>query len=290
MSSSVGKVVVRKAGEALTKKGGRTIPKHLKPGEQLPLTTPRAVSAEEAPYILPARESTKTTMMPWRGWVQRWIKDTFGEEKFQKFRETVFFMPDDIYDLNQAPFPANKKIPISKTDPTITHSFRYPSPGSQPAVNVPRLYDDEDPYDSAHFKRDTRRRYEFSELGYQDPDVNKLQLELMKGPNEEEDDPEIAEQLEKLGAGPESSPGNQGRFATGPTDFDPTGLRASMSVTWEEANKELDKHMPDHLPYPTHVGKEDEWTKWYVERDLPVPMGDYYEDLKVPRHLRVARW
>merc|ERR1712125_286235 len=104
-------------------------------------------------------------------------------------------MPDDIYDLHQAPFPANKKIPISKTDPSITHEFRYPSPGSQPAVRIPRLDDNEDPYDSGHFKRDTRRRYEFSELNYTDPATAKLQLELMKGTNADEDDPEIQEQI-----------------------------------------------------------------------------------------------
>ena len=39
----------------------------------------------------------------------------------------------------------------------------------------------------------------------------------------------------------------QGRFATGPSDFDPSGLRATMSVTWDETEKSLDTYMPDHV-------------------------------------------
>ena len=103
-------------------------------------------------------------------------------------------------------------------------------------------------------------------------------------------DPAVQEEKARLEAGPESSPGNQGRFATGPTDFDPTGLRATMSVTWPELNKSLDEHMPDHLPTPVWEGHEKEIIQWYEERDLPVPVGAYYQALKVPRELRVARW
>jgi len=82
----------------------------------------------------------------------------------------------------------------------------------------------------------------------------------------------------------------QGRFATGPSDFDPSGLRATMSVTWDETEKSLDSYMPDHLPTPTWVGKEEEVAKWYEERDLPVPFGAPYEGLVVPRERRIAYW
>lgn len=297
-------LILRKAGEALVKSATKELQKNapaagaaatkvggeaMEVVEPRMLETPRAVSPEDIMNVIPPRESTTVTMMPWRGWIQRWIGNTFGPKRLQQFRETFLFMPDDDYDLSQVPFPANKEVQISKTDPSIKAAYRYPSPGSQPAVRIPRLEDGEDPYDSGHFKRDTRRRYQFSELSFQDPKVSELQLELMKGPSDKEDDPEINEQIGKVSAGPDSSPGNKGRFATGPTDFDPTGLRASMSVTWEEANKELDKHMPDHLPTPTHM-KKIGWEKWYEERDLPIPMGDYYEDLKVPTHKRIARW
>lgn len=228
-----GRVNRVKAGEVISTGSLRSA------GVQTPLSRPRAVTKEEAPYVAPARESTKTTMMPWKGWFQRFIADTFGEDKLKQFRQTIFFIEDDPYELNTPN--QSQKIPISKTDPSITAQFRHPAPGSQDAVRIPVFYENEDPYDSGYFKRDTRRRYQFSELG--NPENERLKLELM-----DSKDPNVQEAKEQLkDAKPESSPGNKGRFATGPSDFDPTGLRATMSVTWEETEKSLDRFMPDHV-------------------------------------------
>ena len=119
-------------------------------------------------------------------------------------------------------------------------AFREVSPGSQEPVDVPRIDLDEDPYDSGYFKRDTRRRYIDPEFPH--PDVEKIKLDMM-----DPDDPEVQEAKQKLEAGPLSSPGNQGRFPTGPSDFDPSGLRAVMSVNHKAMQAELDKHMPDHV-------------------------------------------
>jgi len=161
--------------------------------------------------------------------------------------------------------------------------YRYPSPGSQEPPNLPEFDEGEDPYDNGYFKTDTRRRYDYSELG--NPERERLKLELM-----DQNDPNVQEELKALEAGPESSPGNNGRFATGPSDFDPSGLRATMSVTWKKLEESLDAHMPDHLPEPTWAGREEEVIKWYEDRDLPVPVGEYYEYLKVPYERRVAQW
>lgn len=269
-------VTIRKAGEAAAKAAAAASK------GKVPLRPPRAVSAAEAESIQPAREAAQNTMMPWKGWFQRYLQQSLGEERFQKFRNTFFFWPDDIYDLEQSPKP-NKKIPISKEDPSLTHSYRHPTPGSQKAVRIPEFEADEDPYDTGYFKTDTRRRYLSSEL--LDPELEKAKLALMNP-----DDPKVQEEQEKLESGPDSSPGNEGRFATGPTDFDPTGLRATMSVSWGALEESLDSHMPDHLPTPTWVGQEQEIIQWHQERDLPVPIGGYYQALKVPRERRVARW
>lgn len=96
--------------------------------------------------------------------------------------------------------------------------------------------------------------------------------------------------MKAIEEGPESSPGNKGRFATGPSDFDPSGLRATMSVTWDKLEESLDEHMPDHLPTPEWFGREEEIIRWHEERDLPVPVGGYYQALKVPYEKRVAMW
>ncbi|GAX23979.1 hypothetical protein FisN_26Lh038 [Fistulifera solaris] len=264
-------ITVKKAGEKLAKAVVQS-------------NAPRAITAAEAPHVPPAKASTTTSMQPWNNWFNTALRDFLGEERYKKYRNFAAFMPDDIYDLSPVPKPS-QKIPISKTDPTITAEWRYPSPGSQKPVRMPQFDLDmqEDPYDSGYFKRDTRRRHLFSELA--NKDVEKLKLEMM-----DPDDPSVVEEKQKVEAGPVSSPGNKGVFATGPTDFDPTGLRATMSATWGALEKSLDAHMPNHLPKPVWKGKEDEIIQWYKERDLPVPVGGYYEALKTPVYRRVARW
>jgi hypothetical protein len=286
----MGVITVRKAGEAIAKTvaksslaTGTTIPAI----QQVPLKEARAVTKEEAPYILPAKASTEVSLMPWRGWFDRYLKEkVLSESQYKTYRNVFFFMPDDIYDLQQSPKP-NQKIPISKTDPTLTAMYRHPSPGNAPPASLPEFsndgsYDD-DPFDTGYFKRDTRRRYLSSELGNQNNELVKLSLM-------DQNDPLVQEEIKKVKAGPLSSPGNKGKFATGPSDFDPTGLRATMSVTWSELEKSLDAHMPNHLPTPVWVGQEASIIQWYQERDLPVPVGGYYMALKVPRERRIARW
>lgn len=286
-------IVVKKAGQYALAKPPKLSQYVKKPPVQLHklgdnegkivLRPPRAVTEEEAPTILPARESNTTSMMPWKGWFQTFLKENvLNENQFKKFRETFFFWPDDIYDLQQSP-KLTQKIPISKTDPTITAMYRYPSPGSQQPVRQPEFEIGEDPYDSGYFKRDTRRRYLSSELG--NPNVEKAKLQLMNI-----DDPTREEEVSKIEKGPVSSQGNNGRFATGPSNFDPTGLRATMSVSWTNLEKSLDTYMPDHLPVPVWMADEQSIVAWHKERDLPVPVGGYYKALKVPTERRIAYW
>jgi hypothetical protein len=275
-------ITVRKAGEAAIKAVASAASTATSKSPAV-LKVPRSVTAAEAPSIAPNRTSTTTSLTPWKGWWDAYLREKLlSPVQYERYRNFFFFMPNDIYDLQQNPKP-NQKIPISKTDPTITAMYRTPAPGSQAPVNLPEFEANEDPYDTGYFKRDTRRRYLSSELG--NPENERLKLELMP-----QDDPAVQEEMAAVTAGPLSSPGNQGKFATGPTDFDPSGLRATMSVTWTELEASLDSHMPDHLPTPVWVGHEDAIGQWHAERDLPLPVGGYYQALKVPRQRRVARW
>jgi hypothetical protein len=199
---------------------------------------PHAVNKLEAPHMIPAKESTKTTMMPWSGWINRFLKDKLPENQYKTLRDTFYFMPEGKVDaMIQMHTPATK-IPISQDGQEA--SFREVSPGSQGFVDIPLFDLGDDPYDSGYFKRDTRRRYIDPEFPH--PDIEQLKLDMM-----DPDDPEVQEAKKKLAAGPPSSPGNKGNFPTGPSDFDPSGLRAVMSVTNAELQKELDSHMPDHV-------------------------------------------
>ena len=235
-------VTFRKAGEAVATKvirsanaGAKAAAGSVHPSTEV--KPARAVNRAEAPRMIPAETSTKTTMMPWRGWVDRWLKDNLNESNYQLWRKTFYFIPDDPNNLQQAPMPSTR-IPIGNDGETA--AFREVSPGSQPPVQIPLMELDEDPYDSGYFKRDTRRRYIDPEFPH--PDIEQLKLD-MQDPN----DPEVVDAKKKLAAGPPSSPGNKGRFATGPSDFDPSGLRAVMSATHQSMEAELDKHMPDHV-------------------------------------------
>mmetsp|Transcript_21935 Transcript_21935/g.28402 ORF Transcript_21935/g.28402 Transcript_21935/m.28402 type:complete len:264 (+) Transcript_21935:159-950(+) len=261
-------IQVKKAGELVTRN-----------------VVARAISAKEAPMIAPARESTKVSMMPWKGWVQRLLRDQIGEKRFAQFREAVFFWPDDHSDLD-TPAPG-QQVSVSADGKTM-RTYRYPSPGSEGPVKLPKFDVDtnEDPYDSGYFKHDTARRDEYAELG--NPHIEQLKLSLLdrKYPN----DPTILAEIAKLEEGPKSSPGNKGVFATGPSSFDPTGLRATMSVNWKSLNKSLDDNMPNHIPTPIWVGREEEEDKHYTDRGMPAPFGAYYEPLKVPTWRRVATW
>jgi len=242
----------------------------------------------------PAAKPTATkapddqTMMPWNGWFSSFLKDKLGDEKYDKLRRLVLYSPDDNMGFEQLPRP-NTKLGISEKDPNLTHQFRYPSPGSQPPVEQP-LEDasfgnaGDDPYDSSYYKRDTGRRYTSEPGEGLNRDLEKIKLDLLP-----QDDPRVKEAMEAFEKGPGSSPGNKGVFALAKTDYDPTGLRASMSTSWEAAQKSLDDNMPDHLPTPVWMSKQAEIVAWYEERDLPVAIGGTGFGL-VPKAARIARW
>jgi hypothetical protein len=255
------------------KKAGETVVKTA-------LKEARAVTKTEAPFIEPATTSATETMMPWKGWVSRFLTEKLGQERFEALQEVFYYRPKDPGMDSQTPFP-NLKVPFSATDPTKVASFRYPSPGSAPPVRIPRFEvgsTQEDPYNTSYYKRDTGRRYEIENKA-----IAELKLELMD-PNS----PEVQEMKEALI--PTSSPGNKGKFATGPTDFDPTGLRATMSTNHAALEASLDANMPNHLPYPAWYKNADDEAKWYLDRGLPVPMGVTGEWTSVPVHRRIAHW
>eukprot|EP00548_Thalassiothrix_antarctica_P004413 CAMPEP_0194131988 /NCGR_PEP_ID=MMETSP0152-20130528/2574_1 /TAXON_ID=1049557 /ORGANISM="Thalassiothrix antarctica, Strain L6-D1" /LENGTH=292 /DNA_ID=CAMNT_0038826889 /DNA_START=29 /DNA_END=907 /DNA_ORIENTATION=+ len=287
----IGEKVVRKALEtlrAVTAAEAPIIqPEKLKTvGEKVvrkALETPRAVTAAEAPFIKPEKESTKVTLMPWKGWMGRLLKKAMGEERYKTVQRIILYKPDDIHDMNQMPIP-NTKVHYALKDPTLYRQFRNPSPGSEPGtIRIPKADEDcttADPYDNSYYTRDTARRY--LDTANLNNDLQKIKLALMN-PNSTE----VQEMQENIK--PESSPGNKGVFATGKSDFDETGLRAAMSSNHEALDQSLDDNMPDHLPYPCWYYDQDKHLEWYKERDLPVPVGVTGFGT-VPVSRRVARW
>lgn len=144
----------------------------------------------------------------------------------------------------------------------------------------------DDPYDSTYYKRDTGRRYTSDPAtGSLHRDLEKIKLELLP-----QDDPRVKEAMEEFQNLPGSSPGNKGVFATGKSDYDTKGgLRATMSTSWEATEESLDANMPDHLPTPVWLSKQEEIVAWYEERDLPVAIGGTGFGT-VPTYARIAKW
>jgi len=243
----------------------------------------RAVSAAEASSIAPADKSSTETSMPWDGWFSNFVKDKVGDDRFQKLRSLIVYRPDDIRNLDQVP-PPDLKIPISKDGKTVA-MFRHPAPGSQSPVRIPTedpgsLY--EDPFVTSSYTRDTMRRHQ--DPANPNPNLEKLKISLLP-----EDDERVQEYKAQLEEGPKSSPGNKGMFATGKSDFDEKGLRATMSASHAALEEALDAAEPDHLPRPIWWDEQDDVVAWYKERDLPVPFGATGFGT-IPREGRIARW
>lgn len=245
-------------------------------------TSTKAVTMAEAKVTEPAKTSSDESMMPWDGWFSRFLESKMGD-KYKPFRDFWTFRPDDIHGMEQAPRP-NTKIQI--TDDGKTAIYRYPSPGSQDPVNLPNFdkgHIREDPYNVTYYPTDTRRMNDDPAL--KSPEIEQMKLAML--PNQ--DDPRVAEAQAALESGPGSSPGNNGRFATGQSDYDPTGLRATMSANHVAMNAELAKHLPTHLPTYSWADKQDEIIAWHEERGLPVPVGGVGATF-MPKEARVARW
>jgi len=240
----------------------------------------RAVNRGAEKDAIPNKTSTTETMTPWKGWWSTFIKQKFP---------ALLWKPDDHYDLNQIPNPSTT-VPISRDDPTKVATFRNPSPGSQPPVNIPLLDNDDDPYNIAYYPKDTARRYT-GDPATGNVEVERMKLEMLLKNDGTEEDPRLLKAIEQLEAGPDSSPGNKGMFATGKSDFDKTGLRASMSANYEAYNESLDKNMPDHLPTPEWADRWEEEMQWYLDRGLHIPLGvSGGEACVVKREDRIAKW
>lgn len=225
------------------------------------------------------KQSTTETMMPWNGWFSSFLQSKLGDKKYQKLREFVLWDSTDRHDLHGIPNPSTK-VPINK-EGTQFAQFRYPSPGNRKPANIPGA-DNEDPFNVAYYPTDTRRRD--LDPAFPKPEVERMKIALMDQSN-----PKVKEMQEKLDAGPASSPGNKGVFATGKTDYDPNGLRAAMSTSHEATNASLDAHMPNHLPTRTWLAREDEIVAKLEEAGLPMRAGGT-GFMTVPVRRRVARW
>mmetsp|Transcript_9494 Transcript_9494/g.21057 ORF Transcript_9494/g.21057 Transcript_9494/m.21057 type:complete len:268 (-) Transcript_9494:273-1076(-) len=245
-----------------------------------------------------AAVASERTFMPWEGWINRFFREKLGEERYQKIKNVVAFRPDDIHNLEQMPRPSTK-VPIGSDPDRPFASYRYPSPGSQNAVNVPKESPGHDPYNITYYSRDTRRRERQNIVGVSNKAgaeyVKKHGIQLVSSPTEAIGDGErptskFLNEVDTIAARVKlGSPGNKGRFATGPSDFDPSGLRATMSTNHEATDASLDKHMPTQLPTSSWMKDEEKLLLMWKEKGLPPSLGAPHK-WKIPKEANTASW
>ena len=181
--------------------------------------------------------STKKTMMPWEGWLSSFVKAKLGSERYERMTDLLKFTKDDVHDLHGIPNPSTK-IDIGNGEKIM---FRHPSPGSQTPVRMPDMEEGGDPYNIAYYPRDTRRTDSAVVTAVRDDYVPKFGETMLS----KED---IEKGVAALKVDEESSPGNKGMFATGKSEFDPSGLRAAMQTSHEAVEANMNKLMPTGTP------------------------------------------
>jgi hypothetical protein len=85
------------------------------------------------------------------------------------------------------------------------------------------------------------------------------------------------------------SPGNKGVFATGPSHFDPTGLRTAMQTNWEALDAALEMRRPSQLVRNEWEYRQDAVLADLKEKGLP-PQAGSPTPFSMPRKARVASW
>lgn len=105
-----------------------------------------------------------------------------------------------------------------------------------------------DPYNIAYYPRDTRRAPTPIIAAVRDDYEAKPGETVLPGDLKEIEGAIAASKEEDQ----QSSPGNKGTFATGKSDFDPTGLRAAMSTNHAAVEESLKQYLPNG-GMPAHV-------------------------------------
>mmetsp|Transcript_21133 Transcript_21133/g.84242 ORF Transcript_21133/g.84242 Transcript_21133/m.84242 type:complete len:207 (-) Transcript_21133:448-1068(-) len=195
------------------------------------------------------------------------------------------YLPKPVQNwINKLQFrPGNPKLmepsPAAReTDEAVPRiqGYRYPAPGSRPPPRIPRVESPDDVFDIKYYSRDTvrqpRKRYVLANKAYLSEEQKKKAVAI---------DAEPPKQLNW---------GSTGKFGNPAVkEYDPTGLRSSMTATYEALEASLEKHQPDHLPTPVWWDEYDEICAKHEAQGRPIPLGRPTQWIK-PAGLKKASW
>mmetsp|Transcript_2650 Transcript_2650/g.4839 ORF Transcript_2650/g.4839 Transcript_2650/m.4839 type:complete len:198 (+) Transcript_2650:53-646(+) len=177
-------------------------------------------------------------------------------------RNAVLFRPEDPVDLWQQPPQMKNTIPGYDE----MKGYRYPAPGSVPRPNISSRL--EDPYDNKKFSRN---------LDNLEDDENYTVVPTKFG------DLTLEPTSERVGSKYNNIPAVY--------RYDETGLRCTMTATWEAMDKELQKIHMDHLPQNgDDIDEVVAMYDAYETRGRPVPCGPVHKWDRVSSNYNSLRW
>lgn len=146
--------------------------------------------------------------------------------------------------------------------------YRFPAPGSRPEPHVPTRSDDE-VFDTKKYASDPRniRSQDFAYInGKEKPQLIDESLLERKGSANRKEHPAVK-------------------------SYDPTGLRATVTATWVELDKALEKNaVPDHLPTPEWEKDAEEIANECIRKGIPIRTGRRPKMTVVSGQYNTIKW
>ena len=157
----------------------------------------------------------------------------------------LVFRPDDPNNLLQ-------QWPQKDYDGGVDRieGYRYPAPGSRPEANVPQRTDDQ-VYDMKKYTHDPRN--------LKSNDVTYINSRI----------PLLIDESKVVRKGSMNRKENPAVKA-----YDPTGLRATVTATWDEMDKALAENAaPNHLPRPEWENDFEQIMNECIRKGIPIREG-----------------
>jgi hypothetical protein len=197
------------------------------------------------------------------------MKSIMPPSMYNSLREMIVFRPEHYTNLIQV-LPQKKQ----GLDDVVPHikGFRYPAPGSTHKVSVPVRDDLDKVYDIRAYPRNS------SNMAFDTETVINATTPAVSRPNGQYGD---------------RTYGSTGIYAKpAVTQYDPSGLRASMNATWEEMDKALEvEAKADHLPMAEWENELESIDAECERKGIPYVAGRHYtHNLSRPKNYTEVKW
>ena len=183
---------------------------------------------------------------------------------YDSIRAVLSYRPNDPLNLWQQVPQMHKQTNIDRIK-----GYRYPAPGSREGASVPIRESEDDIYDTKQYTRDPRNVPQEEQLF-----VNTSKKTVLLEPST----------IFKVG-----SPGSN---IPAVKQYDPSGLRASMTASWKEMDLAIAKNAtPNHFPRPEWETPEGvaALIKEAEEKGIPITMGRRHV-MKASSNYNEERW